>query len=126
MPGFRQQRNCGSIPGRDETFLSSSQRADSQGTIKIPIEHAPESLFLAVKRPECEADHSLSSSAEYKIPWSYVSIPANIFTALCLIKHRYKFIILPFHTDRMFGLYYIVMMWIKFLARIRPVAASCE
>jgi len=31
--------------------------------------------FLEVKRPECEADHSPPTSAEFKNAWSYNSAP---------------------------------------------------
>jgi hypothetical protein len=45
-------------------------------------------LSLGVKRPGCEADHSLPSSAEVKNAWSYTSTPQYVFMAWCLVKHR--------------------------------------
>jgi len=37
----------------------------------------PVGSFLGVKRPGCEADHSLLSSAEVKYAWSCTSIPPS-------------------------------------------------
>jgi len=48
----------------------------------------PGALFLGVKRPGHEADHSPPSSAEVKNAWSYTSTPQYVFVALCLVKHR--------------------------------------
>jgi len=44
-----------------------------------------------VKRPEREADHSASSSAEVKILWAFISTPQYVFMAWCLIKHTDNF-----------------------------------
>jgi hypothetical protein len=43
--------------------------------------------FPGVKRPEREADHSLSS-AELKNARSYTSTPKYVLMAWCLVKHR--------------------------------------
>jgi hypothetical protein len=44
-----------------------------------------------MKRTECEADLSPSSSAEVKNTWNYTSIPLHVFMSWCLIKHRDNF-----------------------------------
>lgn len=115
------------------SFLFLSAPRQSLGTTKLPNERLPEALSQAVKRPECDADHSPPSTAEYKVAWSHDSIPActRIFAALWLIKHRDKFIVLPSHTHRMFGLYYIKILYCEDMDQIPgsyqgPVAASCE
>jgi hypothetical protein len=86
-------------------FLTASRQ--SLGTTKLPTERVPEALAQTVKRPGQEAGHSSPSTVKYKIAWSYDSIPACIFTALCLIKHRDKVIILTSHVDPVFGLCYV-------------------
>jgi hypothetical protein len=45
-----------------------------------------------VNLPEGEAGHSLPSSAEVKNAGAIPSLP-HVFFVLCLIKHKYKFII---------------------------------
>jgi hypothetical protein len=41
---------------------------------------------MEVKRPECEADHSPSSSAEVENVWSYTYTPQYVYMAWCLVK----------------------------------------
>jgi hypothetical protein len=41
-----------------------------------PIQWVPGTLFLGVKRPEPEADHSPPSSAKVKNAWNYTSTPS--------------------------------------------------
>jgi hypothetical protein len=48
-----------------------------------PIIWVPGALFLGVKRPEREADHSLPSSPEVKNAWSYTSTPQYVFIVWC-------------------------------------------
>jgi hypothetical protein len=43
-------------------------------------------IFLGVKRPGREADHSPPSSAEVKNTWSYTSVPQYAFMAWCSVK----------------------------------------
>jgi len=45
------------------------------GPTQPPIQWVPGALFLEVKRPRLEADHSPPSSAEVKNAWSYTSTP---------------------------------------------------
>jgi hypothetical protein len=44
-------------------------------------------LFLGVKRPGREADHSPRTSAEVKKMWIYTSTPPYVFMAQCLISY---------------------------------------
>jgi hypothetical protein len=53
-----------------------------------PIQWVQGTLFLGVKRPGREADHSSPSTAEVKNAWSYTSSPQYVFMAWCLVKHR--------------------------------------
>jgi hypothetical protein len=61
------------------------------GPTQPPIQWVTGGLFLGVKRPGCEADHSPSSSSEVKNAWRYTSTPQFIFMAWCLLKHRDNF-----------------------------------
>jgi hypothetical protein len=45
------------------------------GPTQLHIQWVAGALFLGVKRPGREADHSPPSSAEVKNAWSYTSIP---------------------------------------------------
>jgi len=45
---------------------------------------------VGVKRPELEADHSTTSSAEVKNAWSYTSAPHYAFMALCSVTKRHR------------------------------------
>jgi hypothetical protein len=51
-----------------------------------PIQWVPGALSLGLKRPQCEADHSPSSSAEVKNACSYTSIPQYAFMVRCSVK----------------------------------------
>jgi hypothetical protein len=53
-----------------------------------PIQGAPGTLFLVIKRPEREADHSPPSSAEVKNSLALPPLPKYAFVAWCLVKHR--------------------------------------
>jgi hypothetical protein len=46
---------------------------------------------MGVKQLEHEADHSLSSSAEVEIAWSYTSSLTYVYMAWCLIKPMENF-----------------------------------
>jgi hypothetical protein len=48
-------------------------------------------LSPGLKRPGCEADHSLPSSAEVKKKWSYTSTTPYIFMAWYVISIRDNF-----------------------------------
>jgi hypothetical protein len=66
------------------------------GPTQPPIQWIPGALFLVVKWPGREADHSPPSRAEVKNAWSYTSNPQYVFMAWCLIKRR-ETLPLPFH-----------------------------
>jgi hypothetical protein len=51
------------------------EKASALGPTQPPIQWVPEVISLGVKRPGREADHSPSSSAEFKNAWSYNSTP---------------------------------------------------
>jgi hypothetical protein len=51
-----------------------------------PIQWVPGAIFLGVKWPGREDDHSPPSSAEVKNAWSYTSTPQYAFMAWCLVK----------------------------------------
>jgi len=47
-------------------FLFTTESRPALGPTQPPIQWVPEDLFLGVKQPGCEADHSPPSSAEAK------------------------------------------------------------
>jgi hypothetical protein len=60
---------------------------------QLPIQWERGTISLGVKRSECEADHSLSSSTEVRNAWCHTSTPQYVFMAWYLVKHRDKFYI---------------------------------
>jgi hypothetical protein len=64
-----------SIPsrGNDGTFLFTSRSRLALEPTQPPIQSVLRALFLVVKWPGHEADHSHPSSAEVKNAWSYTS-----------------------------------------------------
>jgi hypothetical protein len=82
--GFDSRRGMG-------IFLFTTGSRTVVGTTQPPIQWVPGALFLEVKRPRREADHSPPSSAEVKNAWSYTSTPQYVFMAWCLAKHRDNF-----------------------------------
>jgi hypothetical protein len=64
---------------------------NGSGAHAAPYPMGTRVLFLKVKRPGREADHSPPSSGEIKNAWSYTSTPQYVFTAWCLVKHRDNF-----------------------------------
>jgi hypothetical protein len=72
-------------------FLFPIVTRPALGHTQLPIQWAPGALYLEIKRPGREADHSSPSSAKVKNAWSYTSIPKYVFTAKCLVKHRINF-----------------------------------
>jgi hypothetical protein len=60
-----------------------------------PLRLVPAFLSPEVKRPGRESNHSPSSSAETKNPWSCTSPSQYVFKTLNLIKHRDNFIYVP-------------------------------
>jgi hypothetical protein len=76
----------------------NSEDVELDGKIKLYVSWGNASypmgtgaIFLGVKRPGREADHSAPSSAEVKNAWSYTSTPQYVFMAWCLVKHRDNF-----------------------------------
>jgi hypothetical protein len=66
----------GSRPSRVWKFSSSPPCSDRLWSPpQPPIQWVPGALFLEVKRPKRDADHSPPSSAEVKNKWSYTSTP---------------------------------------------------
>jgi hypothetical protein len=55
--------------------LDATVSRTSLGPTQPPIQGVPGALFLGVKRPGSEADHSPPSSAEVKNAYSYTSPP---------------------------------------------------
>jgi hypothetical protein len=68
-------------------FLFTTACRRALGPTKPPIQWVQGALSLEVKRPEREAHHSPSSTAEVKNAWSCTSTPP-IHMAWCLVKHR--------------------------------------
>jgi hypothetical protein len=58
---------------------------------QLPIQWVPGALFLAVKRPESEADHLPPSTAKVKNSWSYSLLPNMPSWHGAQLKHRDKF-----------------------------------
>jgi hypothetical protein len=71
-------------------FFTTVPRKALEST-QPPIQWVPGALFLGVKRPRYEADHSPPSSAEVKNAWSYTSTPQYVFMARCLVKYGDNF-----------------------------------
>jgi hypothetical protein len=64
------------------------------------MQWVPSALFLGVKRPGCEADHS-PHVPRLQNEWSYTSTPQYVFMAWCLVKQRdnYLYLHLNFATS---------------------------
>jgi hypothetical protein len=82
--GFDSRRGLG-------MFLFTTASRTALGPTQPPIQWVPGALYLAVRRPGREADHSPPSCAEVENAWSYTSIPPYVFMAWCLVKHRNNF-----------------------------------
>jgi hypothetical protein len=76
-------------------FLLTTASGTALRLTQPPIQWVPGVLFLGVKWPGSEADHSPPSSADVKNAWSYTSTPQHIFMVWCVVKHRDNFISLP-------------------------------
>jgi hypothetical protein len=56
-------------------FLFTTVSRTALGPTQPPIQGVPGAPSVGVKWPECEADHSPTSSAKIKNEWSYTSTP---------------------------------------------------
>jgi hypothetical protein len=81
-----------SIPGMGREFFFSSPRPDLLwGPPNLLSDVYRGAISPGIKRPGREANHSPSSSTEFKNAWSYTSIHTNIFMAWYFIKPRDNF-----------------------------------
>jgi hypothetical protein len=67
------------VPIGSRIFSTTSRQA--LGPTQPPIKWVPGALFLGVKRPGREADHSPPTSAEVKKTWLCTSTPPYAFMA---------------------------------------------
>jgi hypothetical protein len=74
-----------------------------------PIQWVPGTLFLGVKRPDREVDHSPPSSAEVKNAWSYTSTPLMLLRGVVLSKSTGTNLPLPYLTKFRSFLYRTVL-----------------
>jgi hypothetical protein len=74
--------NWGSIPSRHRYFVL--RRHIQTGS------EVHQALSSRVKRPDCEAHHSLLSSAEVTNARNYISTPPYVFMVWYLVEHRKK------------------------------------
>jgi hypothetical protein len=80
-PGFdcRQgQKKKVSTPHRPDRFWDP---------LRSPIQFVPRTIFLGVKRPRREADHSPPTIAEVKNKWISTSTPPYVYMVWCLISY---------------------------------------
>jgi hypothetical protein len=76
----------GSIPVRGWEFFPHHCVQTASGAHPASYPMGTRDLYLGVKRPGREADHSPSSIAEVKNAWSYTSAPSYAFMAWCSVK----------------------------------------
>jgi hypothetical protein len=67
-------------------FLLTTASRPALGPTQPPIQWVTRALFLEVKRPWREADHSPPFSVEVKNAWNYTSTPQYSFMAWCSVK----------------------------------------
>jgi hypothetical protein len=92
MMGYRLN-SWGSIPGRgarDFSLLHSIQTGGGGGPTQPAIHCVPGALYLEVKQPGCDADHSPPSSAKVKIDGT-IPLFLHMSSLLCLIRHMVSF-----------------------------------
>jgi hypothetical protein len=71
-------------------FLFTTAFRPALGPTQPPIQWLPEAVFLKVKWPGREADHSPLSSAEVKNAWSYTSTPPIRLYGVVLSLKKYR------------------------------------
>jgi hypothetical protein len=76
---------------KEQRFLLFAAYRPALGPTQPHIQWVPVALFLWIKRPGREADHSPSSSAEVENAWSYTSTHPYVFMVWCLVKHGDNF-----------------------------------
>jgi len=69
------------------------------GPNKSPIQWVPGSLSMGVKRPGREADRSLPSSVEVKLPGAILPLTQYTFMAWCSGKSRGTTLPVPYHLN---------------------------
>jgi hypothetical protein len=79
VPGFDSRRGLG-------IFLFTTASTTALGPTQPPITWVPRALFLGVKRPGREADHSPHLVPRSNSDWSYNSTPQYAFMAWCSVK----------------------------------------
>jgi hypothetical protein len=67
-------------PGRIKISLSKASRP-APGPTQPPVQRVQDAVSTGVRRPRCEADHSLPSSVEFNNARTYTSIPLYGFMA---------------------------------------------
>jgi hypothetical protein len=69
---LRSQSNSVSVGYRldDRGLFLATASGPPLGPIQPPIQWVPDPFLLGIKRPVCEAEHSLPSSAKFKNTWS--------------------------------------------------------
>jgi hypothetical protein len=81
----------GSIPGRGWELFSSPPGSDRFWGPPSLLSNGYGGGPLSPGVREREANHSPLSSVQVKNPWSYTSIPPNVFMAWYLVTHRNNF-----------------------------------
>jgi hypothetical protein len=80
----------GLIPGMGKICLFSTASRPDLGSTQPPIQWVPKALFLKVKRPGCEVDHSPPSSTEVKNAGALPPLFLRLHDK-CLIKYKDSF-----------------------------------
>jgi hypothetical protein len=78
-----------------EIFLFSIASSPAVRPTQPPVQWALRAVFLGVKRPGCEADSPLPSSAKVKKDGPIPSLP-HVFKVWHLIEHRDNFTFICF------------------------------
>jgi hypothetical protein len=71
-------------------FLFTTLSRPALGPTQPPIQWVPGVLYLGVRRPGREADHSPPTSAEVENAWRYIPIPQYDFLAWYSVKKKHR------------------------------------